>query len=128
MSVAIIVNMWFCLHWLYCNMYLQTACLFRGTFQTLSKNLDNDQEHRRMKRCEKWLSCVEVFGLCSIGLLTLVYVVVGLSVEGKNYAILALDPTFCLVWTIALSFMALTSAYHLDKNTKSIKRIGIRTN
>ena len=32
MGIALIVNMWFCLHWLYCNMYLQTACLFRGTF------------------------------------------------------------------------------------------------
>ena len=81
-----------------------------------------------MKRCEKRLRCVEIFGLGSIALLTLVYIVVGFSVEGKNYAILALDPTFCVLWTVAMAFMALTSAYHLDKNTKSIKKIGIRTN
>ena len=122
-GLAAVINLWCCLHWLFCNLYLQAASLFRLTFQTQS-----DEEFARLTRRKRWLHLVEVAGLCIFIVFTALFLIYAFEENSDLLLLITIEFSFLVTWPLTMSLMAYLSARHIDKNSRSIKQLGIRTN
>ena len=118
---ALAYTVWMSLHCQFTAHYLQTACLFRKTF--LAQNEEDFNKIKRRKRC---LQIGELSLYASFSA-----VVIYLIVAGNNRG----RETWDYVWfffsnlvIIAIPLVGIFSARHINNNSRSVERLGIRTN
>ena len=119
--VAITFTLWLSQHWQFTAYYMQTACLFRKTFQASS-----EQDYTKLHKRKRQLTILQI-SVISLFLVLLVF----LLVANNDLK----DKTWYLIWFIFSYFFVITlpiigvlSTRHIHKHSRSVERIGIRTN
>ena len=118
---AIAMTIWVSFHWQFTAYYLQTACLLRMTF-----SLKEHSDCKRVIKRKYNLQLLEYFGYIII-ILAMSFLIFG--------AIYDLKDAWKFVWSIFYSLcsivmmlITLFSVKHIHKYSKSIKKMGIKTN
>lgn len=115
LGLDMIINTWICLHWLFSSMYLQTASLFRATFQT-----QNDEEFEKLKKRRDSLQCIQTTGLCIVFVFVIFYAI-DYYVEHREYTkMITIGLGFLVPWPMTMCIMSLRSASHISMQSKSI--------
>ena len=119
--IALNFTIWLCLHWSFTASYLQTACLFRKIFQAKS-----DEDFTAVRKRKLSLLILELTVHCIFLCIMSYLIVTDLSQMHEYWLYFWFG--FNNATLIIMPVVGKLSARHINKNSRSIERLGISTN
>ena len=121
--MALQVLLWDCLHWQFTYYYLETAALFRLTFQS-----HNDADFARVKRRQGKLHRVQALGYLVLVVQFCAYITVVWIGGLSSTDLMAIQSCIQSCVNTTMTVITLMSMYHIDRSSKSVQSFGVKPN